>query len=94
MATRKIDVSISVELPDNWQLYNEPGKDKAENALNEALLVSYKHIAENKCRAKTAYNNHMRPVMEKYSSFGACDTEVKDLVMDCLEDFSGEYKHG
>lgn len=80
----------------DWQLYTYTMKcGRAARALTAALKKAAKACTPNaqggrKMSAEAALEKYMYPVMSKYSSFGAYDSEPSYVARNYLERISGE----
>jgi len=72
----------------DWELYDMKGVGKVARAMNAGMRKAIKQIEKDlgkypydeakwAKRIGAAYKKHVEPVMSKYSSFGAWDTEPR-----------------
>ena len=74
----------------DWQLFtSKVGVDEAAKDMTTALIAALTSMDEGLTQGWYGYmKEHMRPVMEKYAAFGACDTEPRCEAEDALEKFA------
>lgn len=94
-----INVPINISLPSTpgeWDLYtnmNAHQLSEAVSRMNQAMVIACCAMAraslegEHIPSADDAYEEHVRPVQEKYSHLGACDTEPRTIALTTLDEF-------
>lgn len=97
MKTVALPSGKSIKVPstgEDWQLYTSSMKcGRAAVALTCALLRVAKTIdrmalrgyAPTRTTAHQMYYSVIYPVMDKWSDFGACDTEPRNVAYDAIE---------
>jgi hypothetical protein len=68
---------------EDFNLYcSKPGVEAAALALNMAFLHAESQVVEGRMKKGEAFTKVISPVMEKLSSFGACDSDARDVIID------------
>lgn len=70
---------------EEWQLYSSSMKcGQSVRALTTALKKAIRAIEKGE-RADGLMDRFMYPVMDAHASYGASDTEPRNVALDCLE---------
>lgn len=69
---------------DEWELYDEPGREDAARAINQAFEVAVNGGSSQEDVAKATIK-----MMNKYASFGAADTEGYSMLNRLLKKVYG-----
>jgi len=70
---------------DRWELYQMGGAAEAAAALNNSFMT-----AVNAGKDRNEVEDAMWKTMDKYSKFGAFDTEPRGVLLDLMDEVFGE----
>lgn len=67
---------------EEFNLYtSKEGVQEAVDALNMGFLHASTMVLEGRMKKGDAFMKYIAPVMDKYSKFGACDSDARDCII-------------
>jgi hypothetical protein len=68
---------------EDFNLYTrKPGVQRAVDGLNMAFLNAETLVVEGRMKKGEAFSNYISPAMDRWSEYGACDSDARDCIID------------